>query len=178
MVPGKQRMVHDRKNSNRVLVLDLAPEDSGKTIDIRFAVRRIEKAAYAAPEPGEYYLAPDRLGPITEEFRTTARNVVSGKKEDLVRARALYDHVIDRMRYMKYGDGWGKGDAVYACSVRTGNCTDFHAYFIALGPVDRHSRAFRDRSRHSLRAKRRRHRRLSLLGRVLCRWQVVARGHQ
>jgi len=85
-VPGKQRMVHDRKNSNRILVLDLAPEDSGKTIDIRFAVRRIEKAAYEASKPGESYLAPDRLVPITEEFRTTARNVVSGKKEDLVRA--------------------------------------------------------------------------------------------
>jgi transglutaminase-like putative cysteine protease len=36
------------------------------------------------------------------------------------------------MRYMKYGDGWGKGDAVYACNALTGNCTDFHAYFIAL----------------------------------------------
>ena len=49
-----------------------------------------------------------------------------------MRARALYDHVIDQMRYIKTGDGWGKGDAVYACSVLTGNCTDFHAYFIAL----------------------------------------------
>ena len=51
---------------------------------------------------------------------------------NLVRARAIYDHVIDRMRYMKYGDGWGKGDAVYACDAKTGNCTDFHSYFIAL----------------------------------------------
>ncbi|MHC5075896.1 MAG: transglutaminase-like domain-containing protein, partial [Planctomycetota bacterium] len=49
-----------------------------------------------------------------------------------VRARALYDHTIDRMRYAKYGSGWGKGDAVYACDARTGNCTDFHSYFIAL----------------------------------------------
>ena len=131
-VPGKQRIVHDRKHGNRVMILDLTPKDSGKTIDIRFAVSRIEKAAYAAPKPGELALAPNRLGPITEEFRTTARNVVDGKKGDLVRARALYDHVIDRMRYIKYGEGWGKGDAVYACSVRTGNCTDFHAYFITL----------------------------------------------
>jgi transglutaminase-like putative cysteine protease len=131
-VPGRQRIVHERKHGNRMLVLDLTPEDSGRTIDIRFAVRRIEKAAYAAPKPEDIYLAPDRLGPITDEFRATARSVVAGKKEDLVRARALYDHVIDRMRYMKYGDGWGKGDAVYACSIRTGNCTDFHAYFIAL----------------------------------------------
>ena len=55
-----------------------------------------------------------------------------GKKGDLARARALYDHVIDRMRYMKFGSGWGKGDAVYACDALTGNCSDFHSYFIAL----------------------------------------------
>ncbi|MHC4183039.1 MAG: transglutaminase-like domain-containing protein, partial [Planctomycetota bacterium] len=30
------------------------------------------------------------------------------------------------------GEGWGQGDAVYACNVKTGNCTDFHSYFIAL----------------------------------------------
>ncbi|RKZ14143.1 transglutaminase domain-containing protein, partial [bacterium] len=47
-------------------------------------------------------------------------------------ARALYDHVIDRMRYVKVGDGWGEGDAVYACDSGTGNCTDFHSYFISL----------------------------------------------
>jgi len=36
------------------------------------------------------------------------------------------------MKYDKSGTGWGKGDAQYACDVKTGNCTDFHAYFIAL----------------------------------------------
>ena len=36
------------------------------------------------------------------------------------------------MRYDKSGTGWGRGDALYACDARTGNCTDFHAYFIAL----------------------------------------------
>ena len=36
------------------------------------------------------------------------------------------------MRYDKSGTGWGRGDAMHACDVRTGNCTDFHAYFIAL----------------------------------------------
>jgi transglutaminase-like putative cysteine protease len=36
------------------------------------------------------------------------------------------------MRYMKYGSGWGQGDAVYACQALTGNCSDFHSYFIAL----------------------------------------------
>ena len=49
-----------------------------------------------------------------------------------MRARGIYDHIIDHMRYMKYGEGWGKGDATYACRSLYGNCTDFHSYFIAL----------------------------------------------
>jgi len=36
------------------------------------------------------------------------------------------------MRYDKSGIGWGRGDAVYACDAKTGNCSDFHSYFIAL----------------------------------------------
>jgi len=52
--------------------------------------------------------------------------VIYGKLGTLAQARALYDHTIDRMSYIKYGEGWGKGDAVYACDSRTGNCTDFH----------------------------------------------------
>jgi transglutaminase-like putative cysteine protease len=50
---------------------------------------------------------------------------------DLMRARALYDYVIDNMRYMKYGN-YGRGDSNYACDVRTGNCTEFHSLFISL----------------------------------------------
>lgn len=131
--PGQQRVLSDSKYGNRVLFLELEPEDSAKTVEIRFQVQRREKAAFeaAAPAAGQY-LSPDRLVPVTDTFREIARQVVEGKKTDLVRARALYDHVIDRMRYMKYGDGWGKGDAVCACDARTGNCSDFHSYFIAL----------------------------------------------
>jgi len=40
--------------------------------------------------------------------------------------------VLEHMRYDKSGKGWGRGDALYACDSRTGNCTDFHAYFIGL----------------------------------------------
>ncbi len=131
--PGKQTVLEETEYGNRILLLDLGPEDSGKSVEIRYHVRRIEKAAYAAPtSDGDTYLAPERLVPADETFADIARPVVEGKKGDLVRARALYDHVIDRMRYMKYGTGWGKGDAVYACDARTGNCTDFHSYFIAL----------------------------------------------
>jgi len=131
--PGKHRILEERKHANKVLFVELSPEDSGKIVEIRYQVQRLEKAAYAAqtPDQGEY-LNPERLVPINENFRHIAEQVVEGKRGDLRRARALYDHVIDHMRYMKFGDGWGKGDAVYACDARTGNCTDFHSYFIAL----------------------------------------------
>ena len=131
--PGKQKILYEHKYGNRVLLLALSPEDSKETIEIRFNVRRQEKSVYTAPPPDpDLYLGPANLVPLNEEFRRIAEDVVEGKESDLVRARALYDHVTDRMRYMKYGTGWGNGDAVYACDSRTGNCTDFHAYFIAL----------------------------------------------
>ena len=132
-VPGKQSTLQDREHGNKVLFLELGPEDSDKSLEIRYQVKRLEKSAYAAPAPEQgKYLNPERLVPVNEDFRRIAAEVVKGKKGDLVRARALYDHVIDRLRYAKYGEGWGKGDAVYACNARTGNCTDFHSYFIAL----------------------------------------------
>ena len=130
---GKQRVLEEREHGNKVLFLALGPKDSGKAVEIRYNVTRFEKASYKADEPDlGKYLDPERLVPANENFRGIAAEVVEGKKTDLVRARALYDHVIDRMRYMKYGTGWGKGDAVYACNIRTGNCTDFHSYFMAL----------------------------------------------
>jgi hypothetical protein len=131
--PGGQEILWDREYGNRVLLLKLGSEDSGETIEIRFTVQRIEKSVYAEDVPSlEKYLKPEKLVPVDGRFSSIAEEVVRGKTGDLVRARALYDHTIGRMRYMKYGSGWGKGDAVYACDSRTGNCTDFHSYFIAL----------------------------------------------
>ena len=35
------------------------------------------------------------------------------------------------MSYDKSGEGWGRGDSAFACDVGRGNCTDFHALFMA-----------------------------------------------
>ena len=131
--PGQRRILQDHEYANKVLFLELDPKDSGKIIEVRVQVQRIEKAVCTEQTPApEKFLKPERLVPANEDFRNIAVKVVESRKGDLVRARALYDHVTERMRYMKYGTGWGKGDAVYACDTRTGNCTDFHSYFIAL----------------------------------------------
>jgi len=132
-IPGKSQILTDQEYGNRILFVNLDKEDSKKNVELLFHVRRIEKNAYVEPQTvPEKYLNPNRLVPLNEDFKSIAEEIVKGKNGDLVRARALYDHVIDNMSYIRNGEGWGKGDAAYACNVKTGNCTDFHSYFIAL----------------------------------------------
>jgi transglutaminase-like putative cysteine protease len=132
-LPREWRVLEDRDYHNKILFLELGPEDSGKPIDIVYRVQRREKAAYPASEQSfEKYLAPERFVPLDEKFKRIAEEILAGKTGDLVRARALYDHVIDRLRYMKFGPGWGRGDAAYACDAGSGNCSEYHSYFNAL----------------------------------------------
>ena len=132
-VPGAQTTLTDRAHGNRVLMLDLTPEDSGRILEIVYDVVRQEKNAYAGdPEEAEQYLQPERMVPSDPTIRALAEQAVEGRTSDLMRARALYDHVMEQMQYKKFGEGWGKGDAVFACSSLYGNCTDYHAYFIGL----------------------------------------------
>ena len=132
-IPMKWEKVHDRDYGNEICVLSLQPSDTGKTFEVRYRVVRKEKAAYPADNTEvARYLRPETLVPVNETFRTLAEKAAAGKTDDLERAKAIYEHVMGRMRYDKSGTGWGRGDAVHACDARTGNCTDFHAYFIAL----------------------------------------------
>jgi transglutaminase-like putative cysteine protease len=132
-VPQKHRVLTDKKHGNKALYWTLEPADSGKPIDIRYDVHRVEKAAYRdeRTHPADY-LAAETMVPNDPKFEEIARQAVQGKKTDLQRARALYDLVIEELRYAKAGDGWGQGNATFACDARHGNCTDYHAYFTAL----------------------------------------------
>ena len=131
--PGAPREVVEQAHGDKILVVDLDAADSGSTIEVRYRVKRREKAPYPAKEASpQVYLQPEALVPQTDQIREIARKVTEGKTTDLMKARVLYDHVIEKVRYAKYGSGWGRGDAVYACDAKSGNCTDFHAYFIAL----------------------------------------------
>jgi transglutaminase-like putative cysteine protease len=125
--------IHDRVYGNKILFLTASPAESGKTVEVNYRVKRKEKSSYDDLERDwNRYLRAERLVPVNETFRSLAAAATRGKKTGLERGRALYDHVLKRMRYDKTGIGWGRGDAVYACDARAGNCSDFHAYFIAL----------------------------------------------
>jgi transglutaminase-like putative cysteine protease len=105
-IPMNWEKVQDRDYGNDICVLHPQPEDSGKTIELRYRVVRREKAAYpASSAEAARYLRPEKLVPINENFRTLAQKATAGKTDDLERAKALYDHVMGRMRYDKSGTG-------------------------------------------------------------------------
>jgi hypothetical protein len=131
--PGKQKTLIDSNHGNKVLFLELTPQDSGRQIEIVYDVLRHEKAACPGdPVEAQNYLQPERMVPSDEKIKDTAEKAVAGREGDLMKARALYDYVMDQMRYKKSGEGWGRGDALYACDALAGNCTDYHSYFIGL----------------------------------------------
>ncbi len=132
-VPGRQRTLVDSAHGNRVLFLELDPEHSHQTIEIVYDVERFEKGAYSGnPAEARKHLQPENFVPASAEIEAFAQKAVEGLEGDLMRARALYDRVIDEMRYMKFGEGWGEGNATFACSSLYGNCTDYHSLFIGL----------------------------------------------
>ena len=77
-------------------------------------------------------LEPDRLVPVTGLPAEIAAKEVAGRSTDLERARALYEYVFRTMKYDKSGAGWGRGDTLWACDAKRGNCTDFHSLFISM----------------------------------------------
>jgi transglutaminase-like putative cysteine protease len=87
----------------------------------------------AAPDPMlARFLQPDRLVPINGQIGELSKEQTQTGSDNLDKARRTYLYVIKTMKYDKTGDGWGHGDAVWACTSKRGNCTDFHSVFIGM----------------------------------------------
>jgi len=70
--------------------------------------------------------------PITGLPAQLAAEQTAGKSTELEKAQALYAYVFRTLRYDKSGTGWGRGDTLWACNAKHGNCTDFHSLFISM----------------------------------------------
>jgi transglutaminase-like putative cysteine protease len=83
--------------------------------------------------PGlQRFLQPDRRVPLQGVIAELAAQETRGIRDPVEKARAIYNYVIATMRYDKSGTGWGNGDAIWACTAKRGNCTDFHSLFIGM----------------------------------------------
>jgi transglutaminase-like putative cysteine protease len=78
------------------------------------------------------YLQPDQLIPLNNVIAKLAKENTIGDTTPLQKAHHIYEYVLSTMRYDKSGEGWGRGDAVWACTSKRGNCTDFHSLLIGM----------------------------------------------
>jgi len=122
------------------LLADGAPEIR---VSIRAVVRRRSADVEAPGELGaterDRYLSPNSRVPVGADEALLAPilgEIRAGSAADVASPRAIYDWVVDNVTYKKTGTGWGNGDVFWACSERTGNCTDFHALFISLARTE------------------------------------------
>ncbi len=141
--PVAHRLASDRTYGNRIAYFEIPPARLARpsAIVLEFDATRYsyrvdvaDPAAGVTLDPAERqrYLRPDRLVPTSGIIAELSRQQTAGAQTPLEKARAIYEYVIRTMRYDHEGTGWGRGDAIYACTAHHGNCTDFHSLFIAL----------------------------------------------
>jgi transglutaminase-like putative cysteine protease len=133
----------EAKYGNQVYFAEVSTSQQAELhFEINYDVLRRERlglrnAAHVIPaslstEERQKNLQPDVLVPTSGLPADLAAKVTQEKSQLLEKARAIYDYVFATMRYDKTGTGWGRGDVLYACDAKKGNCTDFHSLFIAM----------------------------------------------
>ena len=141
--PFPHTVHHDREYGNGVLFLESQPPPAaGGQVTMTFAVTRREyvnrpdgpRAAANAVDPKLLvrFGQPDKLVPLQDKIAAVAREATKDAHTDAEKARAIYDYVTAHLHYDKTGTGWGRGDAIWACDNKRGNCTDFHSLLIGM----------------------------------------------
>jgi transglutaminase-like putative cysteine protease len=142
--PFRHEVHHDSEYGNSVLFLESQPppEDRGQVV-MSFTVTRREYvnrpdrphpqgANQVDPKLLERFRQPDKLVPLQGKIAEVAREVTRDAHTESEKARAIYDYVSTHLHYDKSGTGWGRGDAIWACDNKRGNCTDFHSLLIGM----------------------------------------------
>jgi transglutaminase-like putative cysteine protease len=105
-------------------------------LELRFRATRYEDRKEIDLEfphaKADQFLDPSRLGVVTPEVEGIAKQIRGTQRVPFDQAHGAYLYVLDSMEYKKEGEGWGRGDTTWACSAHYGNCTDYHALFIAI----------------------------------------------
>ncbi len=122
---------------NRMIFFEISdPIPPEIPLELRFRATRYEDRKEIDREfPSQkttQFLQPARLGAITPEIEDIAIWIKKGHKGPLSQMHCAYHYTLDNMEYKKEGIGWGRGDTRWICHAHYGNCTDYHALFIAL----------------------------------------------
>ncbi len=149
--PVPTRVTREREYDNRMLFAELPhPPKRDAEFLLEYEVTRKEyskgnvaslmrynREPEVIPVTLRRFLEPDRLVSIDGKMKELADENTSGRQGAVEKARALYDFVFRTMRYDKSGTGWGRGDSLWACEAKRGNCTDFQSFFISMARAER-----------------------------------------
>ena len=135
-VPGPIAFHRDATYQNRLAFFQYKASTEPVSFFVDYNVDRRESGLNSAAREltateRELFLRPNSLVPISgTPLRLLDKKTISS--EPLAAGKFLYSLVEQHMNYDKSQPGYGKGDVVWACDSRTGNCTDFHSVFISL----------------------------------------------
>lgn len=135
----------DPEYGNEYVYFDVPASRVSQPADVRVSFEGTRQEHRVAPAPRaavatsrltspdlQRFLQPDRLVPLQGTIAELSAQETKGLQDPLAKARAIYNYVLATMRYDKSGTGWGNGDAIWACTAKRGNCTDFHSLFIGM----------------------------------------------
>jgi len=148
-LPLKQ--VHQPEYGNEVLYAETSKADKGEyKFSVDYDVVRREHVVLVNGRPVTHapsvkmprvalarFLEPDRLVPVTGLPAQLAAQETRGATTQLEKAKDIYEYVFRTMKYDKSGTGWGRGDTLWACDSKHGNCTDFHSVFISMARAEK-----------------------------------------
>jgi transglutaminase-like putative cysteine protease len=136
-LPAKGSIQREPQYGNQILYVETkATGEAPLTLTVSYRVtrREVKGDQVSSPETTERltrFLQPDALVPVGGK----PLELLKGKDvpmDQMAAVKLFYEVVNQHMRYSKEGTGWGRGDAVWACDSRFGNCSDFHSLFISL----------------------------------------------
>ncbi|MGA8429676.1 MAG: transglutaminase domain-containing protein [Candidatus Sulfotelmatobacter sp.] len=148
--PVKTRMTQESEYGNKMMYAEIPNSGSGKaefTIEYKITRREYSRGDYAQLKKRDQkptvvaasmnrLISPDTLIPTDGKIKELAVEVTGAQSGSVAKAKAAYDYLFTNMRYDKTGTGWGRGDALWACDSKHGNCTDFHSPFIGMLRAD------------------------------------------
>jgi transglutaminase-like putative cysteine protease len=144
--PVKTKMTQESEYGDRMMYAEIHDPAQGVaqfTLEYEVTRREYSRGDYAqlkradqnpivVPASMTRWTEPDRLIPTDGKIKELAVEVTGPQSGTVAKAKAAYDYLFTTMRYDKTGSGWGRGDAVWACDAKRGNCTDFHSPFIGM----------------------------------------------
>ena len=148
--PVKTRMTQEPGYGNRMMYAEIensVPDKAEFTLEYKITRREYSPGDYAQLKRADQkpsvvsasmtrLIAPDSLIPTDGKIKELAVEVTGSQSGAVAKAKAAYEYLFTNMRYDKTGSGWGRGDAVWACDAKRGNCTDFHSPFIGMLRAD------------------------------------------